>query len=60
MFANPDGSYQAYLDSAENVKMNEGFLSIQACGPWWLDVKEHLDDLCEILLVILIRASEVV
>lgn len=58
MFAKPDEKYQAYLNSSENVKRDQGFLSIQACGPWWLTEKEDLDELCEILLAIMLQASE--
>lgn len=60
MFAKPDKEYQAYLDSSHNAKKDRGFLSIQACGPWSLTKKEDLDELCEILLAIIIRASEAV
>jgi hypothetical protein len=58
MFAKPDEKYQAYLETSENAKKDQGFLSIQAYGPWWLTKKEDLDELCEILLAIIIRASE--
>jgi hypothetical protein len=32
MFAKPDVKYQAYLDSSENVKRDQGFLSNKPVG----------------------------